>query len=470
MYIFKYLFLLSIIQYSICFEIPLSISNGTTPKNPIVTIPYGPDIKSVILNSEQSGNITFISNILLTIPIEAGTPGQTFNVLFDTGSPLLWLASESCYSTTIEHKLITYQSSSYEDLKTPFSLTYGSGSVEGYLGSETVSLFGNRMSKHRFLLATSATFGVRGADGIYGFGRTYPNSWNNFNILNLLTKYSFIKNKKFSVYVNQTEEERPKLYLDEIPSNLTNGKTIAECKFRDKDQNGSDYQTFWTCNMSHIVLVTNEASNFQDEAVFINNTSVFDTGTNFILFPISFLAKIQDKIPTEAQCEKIPNIYTTYIICNNPSAFGKIGFVFNGYDLTFEPKDLFRVQEISPGKKVNLLSIVFGTQNTFPLFGMPLFQKYINIFDYSNSKMQFVSYGSVDTIVNVTKYTSDGDIDSNDNYLLIIVLCFVFAVILILIIVGIVIVIKKKQANAIPSNAYQNLGVQPILPAINGTY
>ena len=83
-----------------------------------------------------------------------------------------------------------------------------------------------------------------------------------------------------------------------------------------------------------------------------------------------------------------------------------MGFVFNGYDLTFNPNDLFRDQILS-GKTIHLLVIIFNKKNTFPLFGMPIIQKYISIFDYQSSKMRFTSYGSFDTIINVSNYTKD---------------------------------------------------------------
>lgn len=468
----KYLLLLSFITHTICFEIPLTITNAVTAKSPLLTIPYGPDI-----NSEQSGNITFISNVLLSIPIEVGTPGQTFNVLFDTGSPILWIPSESCESKTIQHKFAQSRSSSYQNLEKSFNMSYGSGFVDGILGSETVNIFGNKLRKHGFLLASSANFDVKGADGIYGFGRTYSNNWRDYDILYKLDDDSYIKNKRFAVYVNQTKEESSKLYFDEIPSSLTEGKKVAQCKFRDTGPGVNGYQLFWTCNMSHIVMGTNEESKFNDEAILINSTAVFDTGTNYIMLPLFYLDKLESKFPTEAQCDIIREFNTARVICSNPSAFIKIGFVFNGYDLTFEPKDLFRDVQTEEGGIYHLLVLIFGNQNPFPLFGMPFFQKYINIFDLSKRKMKFTSYGSVDTIVNVTKYTYDGDDDDGDNYnkaLLFVVLGCVLGVVIIIVIVVIVKVIKKKKAQYIPSDVYQNLGtqnaIQPILPPSQQPY
>ncbi len=101
LYIFRYFLILSFITICNCFEIPLTTKTVVTSKTPIVNIPYGPEVHSLILNTEQSGNITFLTNYLVTIPIEVGTPGQPFNVVFDTWLLLIGLEISNMYSDTL---------------------------------------------------------------------------------------------------------------------------------------------------------------------------------------------------------------------------------------------------------------------------------------------------------------------------------------------------------------------------------
>ena len=115
------------------------------------------------------------------------------------------------------------------------SITYGTGAVEGKLSYDTVNVFGNKLPSHGILVASSATFNVKGADGIYGFGRHYENDLINFDILHMLNESGVIKNKTYAVYINQTEEESSKLFFEDIPSNLTEGKIMSYCKYRDTD-------------------------------------------------------------------------------------------------------------------------------------------------------------------------------------------------------------------------------------------
>ena len=234
LYIFRYFLILSFITICNCFEIPLTTKTVVTSKTPIVNIPYGPEVHSLILNTEQSGNITFLTNYLVTIPIEVGTPGQPFNVVFDTGSPILWVASPYC-TGNFKHVFRYSSSSTYESLGKTMSITYGTGAVEGKLSYDTVNVFGNKLPSHGILVASSATFNVKGADGIYGFGRHYENDLINFDILHMLNESGVIKNKTYAVYINQTEEESSKLFFEDIPSNLTEGKLMSYCKYRDTD-------------------------------------------------------------------------------------------------------------------------------------------------------------------------------------------------------------------------------------------
>lgn len=461
LHFFYYILLSYTLTPILNFEIPLSHTKVTTPKTTTLTIPYGPDSSNTLLKSSTSGNITFISNVLLTIPIKAGTPGQPFNVLFDTGSPILWFPSEYCLGD-FEHRFIREESSTYQDLNQTFSLTYGTGAVDGKLSYETINLFGNILTQHGFILATSATFGVKGADGIYGFGRTYGSDWKNYDILNKLDKAGVIKNKIYAVYVNQTEEDDSKLYFDYVPSSLTDGKTIADCKFRDTDSTGYDARSFWTCRMSHMVMGTNEEQNFLSEAIELNYpTAVFDTGTNFIMLPYSYLDKIKNKIPAEAECQQVIEPSGAYFVCNKPSAFGKIGFVFNGFNLVFEGDVLFRKTRINQNGNATylyILVLIFGNQNTFPLFGMPFFQRFINIFDYDNSQMKFVSYGTTDSIVNVQKYTTDNDLWWSDNIYMLLGIAFLLIIIIVVVVLIIINIMKKKKSQyELYPNAYQSI-------------
>ncbi|GJJ06196.1 hypothetical protein Clacol_000385 [Clathrus columnatus] len=97
--------------------------------------------------------------------IQVGTP--------HTGSSDLWVASTACQRGCQGSPLYDFQSSStFKDGGTTVQVQYGSGSVIGELGSETISLGGFTVQNQGFIVAQAVSEGLvdAGSSGLIGLG------------------------------------------------------------------------------------------------------------------------------------------------------------------------------------------------------------------------------------------------------------------------------------------------------------
>ncbi|XP_027388183.1 pregnancy-associated glycoprotein 2-like [Bos indicus x Bos taurus] len=109
--------------------------------------------------------------------ITIGTPPQEFQVNFDTGSSDLWVPSVDCQSPSCsKHKRFDPQkSTTFQPLNQKIELVYGSGSMKGVLGSDTIQIGNLVIVNQIFGLSQNQSSGVLEQvpyDGILGLA--YP--------------------------------------------------------------------------------------------------------------------------------------------------------------------------------------------------------------------------------------------------------------------------------------------------------
>lgn len=104
-----------------------------------------------------------------------GSPEQNFKVVLDTGSSNLWVPSNKCMSIAcfLHRKFNPEESKSYKANGTDFEIRYGSGSLKGIVGQDTLAIDDLHVKNQLFAEATSEpglAFAFGKFDGILGLG------------------------------------------------------------------------------------------------------------------------------------------------------------------------------------------------------------------------------------------------------------------------------------------------------------
>ncbi|KZT72029.1 acid protease [Daedalea quercina L-15889] len=112
------------------------------------------------LLTDEDKDLTYFGSVAI------GTPPVSFNVILDTGSSDLWVASSAGGLISLSSTpsgIATFNASSsstFISLNGSFSITYGSGSATGSLAQDTVQMAGFAITSQTFAVVDEITQGV----------------------------------------------------------------------------------------------------------------------------------------------------------------------------------------------------------------------------------------------------------------------------------------------------------------------
>ncbi|KAG7192117.1 Vacuolar protease A [Scheffersomyces spartinae] len=269
-------------------------------------------------------NAQYFAEILL------GTPGQPFKVILDTGSSNLWVPSKDCSSLAcfLHSKYDHDKSTTYKANGTEASIQYGSGSMEGYVSNDLLTIGDLIIPKQDFLEATSEpglAFAFGKFDGILGLAydtiavaKSVPPVYNAIS-------QGLLDSPQFAFYLGDTskdEENGGLATFGGYDSSLFKGK-ITWLPVRRK--------AYWEVLFNGIGL--------GDEYAELSNTgAAIDTGTSLITLPSSLAEIINAKIGAQkswsgqyqvdcASRDNLPELTLT---------LGGYNFTLSAYDYVLE--------------------------------------------------------------------------------------------------------------------------------------
>lgn len=300
-------------------------------------------------------------------PIQIGTPPQTFQVIFDTGSSNLWIPSNDCSSCN--HKKYTHSSSStYRENNQKFDITYGSGSLSGYLSEDILTFGGLQVSNQVFAEATELpgiTFSLGKFDGILGL------AWPSISVDNVvppiqnMLKQKLLDEGVFAFYLPSIDGSIGELIL----GGIDNTKFVGQVTYHLLSD-----KTYWEVLTDVIQVGTFTTKNAK---------AIVDTGTSLLAGPTSAIKNIANSIGAQPNLFNL-NIYT--IDCSVVNKLPELDITIGGHKYTLSGSDY-----IINDSGVCILGLTGIDVPRGPLWilGDVFIRKYYTVFDVDNSRVGF---------------------------------------------------------------------------------
>ncbi|KAH8550112.1 aspartic peptidase domain-containing protein [Umbelopsis sp. PMI_123] len=331
------------------------------------------------------------------MPIGLGTPMQNFSVVLDTGSAVLWVPDQSCGNVCVRapNSFLSSKSSTFkQDKSTNLQAFYGSGSAQGIMGVDTLSLNGGtfKIQHQAFGLATTQSQVTNnGVDGIFGFGpdqlSTYSNSKRNI-VKSVLTNL-VEQNKEYSYIFGVKFEPVPSGYYSSM-----NGK-LAIGGLPDSDWYEGEIQWIPRINTTRAAEfwgVAVESIDFGSTSVIKNLSAIVDTGTTLIIVSNEIATALYGNIPG-SKIDLYSDLWS--VPCSAVKSLPNISFVMNGKKFQLTPSQYMLPKYLNEywGARDRdvCLSFIYSTDMSYSGYDMLLGQKflenYVSVYDGENNRI-----------------------------------------------------------------------------------
>ncbi|KAI8373255.1 endopeptidase [Blakeslea trispora] len=305
--------------------------------------------------------------------IQLGSPPQPFSVVFDTGSSNLWVPSTHCNSIAcfLHKRYDSGRSKTFLENGTEFSIRYGTGSLEGFISEDTLTVGGIKVDGQGFAESVKEpgfTFAFAKFDGIFGLGYDTISVKHTVPPFYHMVDRDLVDEPIFSVWLNRFEE---------------GGENGGELVFGGSDPSHYSGEIVWSdIRRKGYWEITLENVKFGEDYVDLDPVgAAIDTGSSLLVVPTT----IADLINHELGAEK--NWAGQYVLdCSRISELPEFCLTFSGKDFCLTAEDyVLNVQN-------QCISGFMGMDIPEPagpiwIIGDVFLRKYYSVYDLGNDRV-----------------------------------------------------------------------------------
>jgi saccharopepsin len=305
-------------------------------------------------------------------PIKIG--GQTFQVIFDTGSANVWVPGKACSFLTcwLHPRYDESKSTTYEKDGRKYSVQYGSGPVEGFFSKDTVTVGDIDVKGQLFAEVSKVSFGPLNIafaagkfDGLVGLGFKSISQYNIPTPFEAMIDQKLISEPVFAFYLPSDASQQGELVFGGVDQShytgdLVNVPLISE--------------TYWEVSL--------DSMTFGGSSVVTNQKAIIDSGTSLLAGPTASVAALAKQVGATSIMGK------EYVVdCSKKSSLPELKVTLGGKDFTLTADDY--VLEVSGQCLFAFTGIdVPAPRGPLWIMGDIFMRKYYCVFDYGNKQMR----------------------------------------------------------------------------------
>ncbi|GAA6060783.1 hypothetical protein JCM10212_005432 [Sporobolomyces blumeae] len=334
--------------------------------------------------------------------IGIGTPEQSFNVIFDTGSADLWVPSSS--ASTSHDTFSTGQSSTVETSTAEWDIQYGTGSSSGVLARDTVTVGSISVPKQIFALASTLAPVIESlpSDGIMGMAfSTIASSGAPTPFENMISN-SLVSQPYFGVYFQRARD-----LTSQSRGTIGGGELCVGCYDSGKFSGTLNWvpvtsQGYWSVKSDGIAVDGQVVSG-------TSMTAAIDTGTSLIYVPTAVASALYASIGGK----QVGSEY--HVPC--VASFSTFAFSFGGTQYQIPLSDLFLGYASASDKSSCILAVmpqdVYDPSGSLTaIVGATFLKAAYTVYSYSHNGSPAVGF-AVSSTAGVSSSSSSGSASSS---------------------------------------------------------